>query len=47
MGVITLGLNWYWSRYVRSQLNYEHAKVDEGPLPGTLHIIQGRLQLMY
>ena len=47
MGVINLGLNWYWSRYVRWQLNYEHAKVDEGPLPGTLHIIQGRLQLMY
>lgn len=47
MGVATLGLNWYWSRYVRWQLNYEHAKVDEGPSPGTLHIFQGRLQLTY
>ena len=42
-----LGLNWYWQRYLRWQFNYGYAKIDEGPSPGRLHILQGRLQLMY
>jgi phosphate-selective porin OprO/OprP len=43
----TLGLNWWWSRYLRWQLNYGLANVEGGTTPGRLQILQGRLQLMY
>jgi phosphate-selective porin len=43
----TLGLNWWWNRYLRWQLNYNYAVVDGGPTPGHVQILQGRVQLMY
>ncbi len=43
----TLGLNWWWNRYLRWQMNYGYANVEGGATPGRLQIIQGRVQLMY
>ena len=43
----TLGLNWWWNRYLRWQLNYNYAVIEGGPTPGNLQILQGRVQLMY
>jgi len=43
----SVGLNWWWNRYLRWQLNYNYAVVDGGPTPGHLQVIQGRVQLMY
>ena len=46
MHVLSAGFNWYWNRYVRWQLGYELAFVDDGPLDGRLHVFQGRFQLV-
>ncbi len=43
----TLGLNWWWSRYLRWQLNYGAAHIMGGASPGRLQVLQGRVQLMY
>ncbi len=43
----TLGLNWWWNRYLRWQLNYHYAIVAGGLSPGHVQILQGRVQLMY
>jgi phosphate-selective porin OprO and OprP len=42
-----LGLNWWWNRYFRWQLNYGYAIIDGGPTPGHLQLLQLRAQLMY
>jgi phosphate-selective porin len=44
---VSLGLNWWWSRYLRWQLNYGYAWIQGGPTPGALQVLQGRMQLMY
>jgi len=44
---LSLGLNWWWSRYLRWQLNYGVAWIQGGPTPGALQVLQGRMQLMY
>lgn len=43
----TLGLNWWWNRYLRWQLNYGYAIIEGGLTPGHLQILQTRMQLMY
>lgn len=43
----TLGLNWWWNRYLRWQLNYGYAHIAGGASPGRLQVLQGRVQLMY
>jgi phosphate-selective porin OprO/OprP len=43
---LTAGLNWYWNRYVRWQLNYQWMVVDDGIDDGRLHIFQTRVQLV-
>jgi phosphate-selective porin OprO/OprP len=43
----TAGLNWWWNRYFRWQLNYIYAVTEGGVSPGDLQILQGRAQLMY
>jgi phosphate-selective porin OprO/OprP len=43
----TAGLNWWWNRYLRWQLNYNYAVIDGGLTPGHLQILQARIQLMY
>lgn len=43
----TLGLNWWWNRYLRWQFNYGYANVEGGASPGRLQVLQGRVQLMY
>ncbi|MEI7969526.1 MAG: porin [Betaproteobacteria bacterium] len=43
----TLGLNWWWDRYLRWQLNYGYAVARDGPRPGHLQVLQARVQLMY
>jgi phosphate-selective porin OprO/OprP len=43
----TLGLNWWWNRYVRWQLNYNYAQIEGNANAGHLHVMQGRFQLMY
>ena len=47
MGTGMLGTNWYWSRYVRWQLNTGYADVRGGPSPGNLTILQARLQMVF
>ena len=47
MGIGMLGVNWYWSRYVRCQLNTGYADVSGGPSPGNLTILQARLQMVF
>lgn len=42
-----IGLNWWWSRYLRWQLNYGYAIIEGGARPGHLQVLQGRIQLMY
>jgi phosphate-selective porin OprO and OprP len=42
-----LGLNWWWNRYFRWQLNYGYAIIEGGPTPGHLQLLQLRAQLMY
>lgn len=46
MHVGSIGLNWYWNRYIRWQLDYEFAAADGGALDGRLHIVQARFQLI-
>ncbi|MCU0870496.1 MAG: OprO/OprP family phosphate-selective porin [Burkholderiales bacterium] len=43
----TLGLNWWWNRYLRWQLNYNYAHIADNAFAGHLHVLQGRVQLMY
>jgi phosphate-selective porin OprO/OprP len=43
----TAGLNWWWNRYLRWQINYIYAATQDGVSPGRLQILQGRLQIMY
>jgi phosphate-selective porin OprO/OprP len=43
---LTAGLNWYWNRYVRWQLNYQWMIIDDGVDDGRLHVFQMRLQLV-
>ncbi len=43
----TLGLNWWWNRYLRWQLNYGYAHIAGGASPGRVQVLQGRIQLMY
>ncbi len=43
----TLGLNWWWNRYLRWQLNYGYTVIEGGLTPGHLQILQARMQLMY
>lgn len=43
----TLGLNWWWNRYLRWQFNYNYASIEGGASPGRLQVLQGRVQLMY
>jgi phosphate-selective porin OprO/OprP len=47
MGIAMVGLNWYWNRYLRWQLNAAYANVIDGPTPGNLYILQGRLQMTF
>jgi hypothetical protein len=47
MGIGMLGMNWYWDRYVRWQLNTGYADVRGGASPGDLYIIQARLQMVF
>lgn len=47
MTIASTGLNWYWNRYARWQLDYAYARVNEGPSPGNLHVLQMRLQMQY
>jgi phosphate-selective porin len=47
MGIGMVGLNWYWNRYVRWQLNAGYASVSGGSSPGDLYILQARLQMMF
>jgi len=42
-----LGLNWWWNRFFRWQLNYGYAIIEGGPTPGHLQLLQLRAQLMY
>ncbi len=43
----TAGVNWWWNRYLRWQLNYHYAVVNGGLTPGHVQILQARVQLMY
>jgi phosphate-selective porin OprO/OprP len=43
----TLGLNWWWNRYLRWQFNYGYALIEGGATPGRVQILQTRVQLMY
>jgi phosphate-selective porin OprO/OprP len=43
---VTAGLNWYWSRYLRWQFNYQWMNVAGGLDDGRLHVFQMRLQLV-
>jgi phosphate-selective porin OprO/OprP len=47
MTIASTGLNWYWNRYLRWQFDYAYARVNEGPSPGNLHLLQMRLQMQY
>ncbi|MFN0039378.1 MAG: OprO/OprP family phosphate-selective porin [Burkholderiales bacterium] len=47
MGIGMLGVNWYWDRYLRWQLNTAYADVREGPSPGDLYFIQARFQVVF
>jgi len=47
MAIAMLGLNWYWNRYLRWQLNTGYANVIDGPSPGNLYILQARLQMVF
>lgn len=52
---LTLGFNWYWSKWVRTQFNWEHAwfgrPVRLGPGPDGLFrdhdSVQARLQIVF
>ena len=47
MAIGMAGLNWYWNRYLRWQLNAGYANVIDGPSPGNLYILQARLQTVF
>jgi phosphate-selective porin OprO/OprP len=47
MAIGMAGLNWYWNRYLRLQFNAGYANVIDGPSPGNLYILQGRLQVTF
>ncbi len=46
MHTLSGGVNWYWNRYIRWQLNYNLANIHEGLDDGLLHAFQMRLQLI-
>ncbi len=47
MANTTLGLNWWWNRYLRWQIDYSYGVISDLPTAGRLQILQGRVQLMY
>lgn len=47
MNLMTLGMNWYWSRYIRWQVNYIFSGIDNTADDGRLHVFQGRFQLAF
>jgi phosphate-selective porin OprO/OprP len=46
MHTLSGGVNWYWNRYIRWQLNYNLADIHEGLDDGLLHAFQMRFQLI-
>lgn len=42
---VMAGLNWYWNRYFRIQLNLGYAAVAGGPRPGDYLVLQTRFDL--
>lgn len=44
-GALTTGINWYWNRYVRLQVNAGWAHATGGPRPGSAAIVQARVDL--
>ena len=47
MRVIMPALNWYWNEHVRWQFNCGFSRVEGGPSPGDLGILQTRLQVRF
>lgn len=47
MAIGTLGVNWWWNRYLRWQMDYSYGITSDTPGAGRLQILQGRVQLMY
>jgi phosphate-selective porin OprO/OprP len=47
MSILSSGLNWYWNRYVRWQLNHELAFIDSDSRDGRLNVFQARFQLVF
>ncbi|MBX3732231.1 MAG: hypothetical protein KF791_06510 [Verrucomicrobiae bacterium] len=47
MRIIMGGLNWYWNRYIRWQLNAGYSAVSGGPTPGDLLIVEGRFEAQF
>ncbi len=45
MHMLSLGLNWYWNRYIRWQTNYGVSFIDGGPYDGILNVFQVRFQI--
>jgi phosphate-selective porin OprO/OprP len=46
MHMLSNGLNWYWNRYIRWQLNYNLANIHQGLDDGLLHVFQLRFQMI-
>lgn len=42
---LTSGINWYWNRYVRIQLNVGYVHASGGPRPGDAAVLQARFDL--
>ena len=51
LGTLTVGLNWYWNRVVKLQLNYERTSFEGGAAAGgdraTEDFLGGRLQFNF
>lgn len=47
MRILSGGLNWYWSRFVRWDFEYAFAHVDEEPASGNLNTFQMRCQVYF